>query len=97
MDIDAIQYLWSIDAVLYSEEAQDRLWQREVTRENVGEALRTGRIVEERPGRPYPKCHVVGWATREVAGLDVGLHPLHVACAVGEELHIVTVYWEDPK
>jgi hypothetical protein len=94
MDIDHIRHLWQNGEVEYSEEAQDRLWQREVTTDNIGEAIQNGRIVEERPGYPYPKYLVQGWATRKVAGLDIGLQLLNVACAMGEDLHIITVYWE---
>ncbi len=90
MDIDTIRALWLAGDVVYSEDAQDRLWQREVTMENVGEALLSGSIVEERKGRPYRKCTVQGWANRKAAGLEIGLHLLNVSCAVGDELH----YWK---
>lgn len=93
MDIDWIRVLWEMGDVVYSEEAQDRLWQREVTIENIGDAIRTGRIIEERKGHPYRRCTVQGWANRKLAGLDVGTELLRVACAVGDELHIITVYW----
>jgi hypothetical protein len=94
VDIDFIRVLWEAGDVVYSEESQDRLWQREVTIENIGDAIRTGRIVEEREGHPYRKCTIHGWTNRKVADLEIGLHTLKVACAVGEELHIITVYWE---
>lgn len=97
MEIDEIRFLWGVGDVVYSEEAQERVWQREVSIENIAQAIETGRIVEERRGRPYPKCRVQGWADRRVAGLSVGLGLLNVVCALGEELHIITVFWEKER
>ncbi|MDI6792836.1 MAG: hypothetical protein QME81_08235 [bacterium] len=34
-------------------------------------------------------------ALREIAGLLLpDLHLLNVACGVGEEVHVITIYWE---
>jgi len=76
-------------------EALDRMDQREISIENIGEAIVSGRIVEERPrAKPHASCTVQGWANRHVAGLPLGLALLNVACALADQLRIITVYWE---
>jgi hypothetical protein len=95
MDIDHIRALWQAEEVEYTNEAIRRMTQRGVSAENVGEAMMSGRIVEERPdAQPYASCTIRGWAERELAGLNIGLYPLNVACAVADVLRIITVYWE---
>jgi len=97
VDIDHIRALWRAGMVEYTREALRRMVQREVSEENIGEAILSGRIVEERPeAQPYAGCTVQGWADRKVAHLRIGLHLLNVACAVTDEgvLRIITVYWE---
>lgn len=93
MDIDPIQMLWQAGDVEFMDEALDRMDQREITVENIGQAIMNGHIIEERP-RPHAKCTVQGWANRKIAGLDIGLYSLNVACAVTDMLRIITVYWE---
>jgi hypothetical protein len=92
-DIDAIRTLWESSQVKLSEEVDDRMAQREVSLSNIEEAIMGGQIIEEREGFPYRQCTIRGWASRKVAGLDLGLWPLDLACAVGDRLHIITVYW----
>ncbi|MBI1930204.1 DUF4258 domain-containing protein [Candidatus Poribacteria bacterium] len=95
MDIDLIQMLWQAGDVEFTDEALDRMDQRGITVENIGQAIMGGRIIEERPrARPHAKCTVQGWANRKIAGLDIGLYSLNVACAVTDMLRIITVYWE---
>jgi hypothetical protein len=58
----------------------------------------SGRIIEERRrARPHASCTVQGWANRRVAGLEIGLQPLNVACAMPDVLRIITVYWEGER
>jgi hypothetical protein len=95
MDVDSIRTFWQTGDVEYTNEAIRRMTQRGVSEENVKEALMSGRVVEERPNaKPYATCTVQGWANRKVAGLDIGLHLLNVACAIADGLRIITVYWE---
>lgn len=57
MDIDHIWRLWL--SVEYTREAIRRMVQREVSEENIGEALTSGQIVEERPdAHPYASCTI---------------------------------------
>ncbi len=96
MDIDSIRTMWQAGDYELSEEVIARMAQREVSLANIEQALMSGSVVEERPrSRPYPKCTVQGWAEREIAGLNIGLHRLNVACGVGDVLKIITVYWEE--
>lgn len=98
MDIDHIQALWRADEYELSEEVIRRMEQREVTLTNIEEAIMTGRIIEERSrGRPHRSCTILGWANRQVAGLEIGLQPLNVACAVPDLLRVITVYWEGER
>ncbi len=96
MDIDSIRYFWQNDEVEFSDEAWDRIEQREVSVEAIEQAILNGQVIEERPrSKPWPKCTVQGWATRYVAGLALSEpHRLNVACGVGDVLYVITVYWE---
>lgn len=69
---------------------------REVELEQIEEAIFNGRIVREEPRKkPYPKCTIRGYTKRGIAGLLLpDLHLLNVACGVGEEVHVITIYWE---
>ena len=97
MDIDQIRELLKRGQVKFSREAKRRMRQRKVTLEQIEKAIRTGRIVEERRRMyPYPKCTICGYVDRKIAHVTLPIpQPLHVACAVGNELHIITVYWKE--
>lgn len=62
--------------------------ERNITVENIKQALLDGEIIERNPkSKPYPSCLVLGW-------LKSG-DPLHVKCSMGTKeprLRIVTVY-----
>jgi len=51
MDIETIRAWWQADEYEMSIEVVGRLEQREVTLENIGEAIISGRIIEERRKR----------------------------------------------
>lgn len=75
MDIDHIRQLWLSGEVEYTHESIRKMVQREVSEENIGEAIMNGQIIEERPeGYPYASCTIRGWARRRVARLEIGLH-----------------------
>jgi hypothetical protein len=95
MDIDSVREMLRQNRVKFSNEAKQRMQQRNVTLAQIEQALQTGQIIEERRSKPYPKCTVRGYVNREVAGLTLPFpQPLNVACALGYELHIITVYWD---
>jgi hypothetical protein len=62
--------------------------ERNITIEDIKQALLNGEIIEKNPkSKPYPSCLVLGW-------LRSG-DPLHVKCSIGTKepkLRIVTVY-----
>lgn len=88
--------MWQDDEYELSDEAVRRLEQREVTLANIGEAIVSGRIIDERRrGYAHASHTIVGWANREVAGLNIGTHALVVACFVPDLLRIITVYWQE--
>ena len=59
MDIDLIQMLWQAGDVEFTDEALDRMDQRGITVENIGQAIMDGRIIEERPrARPHAKWFI---------------------------------------
>ena len=71
-----------------TEHATIQRLERNITIEDIKQALITGDIIERNPkSKPYPSCLVLGW-------LRSG-DPLHVKCSMGTEepkLRIVTVY-----
>lgn len=71
-----------------TEHATMRRIERNITVENIKQALLDGEIIERNPkSKPYPSCLVLGW-------LKSGDH-LHVKCSMGTKeprLRIVTVY-----
>lgn len=96
MDIESIRDLWNDEEYELSIEVVGRMEQREVTLDNIGEALTNGRIISERRrGKPHTSYTVQGWANRQLAGLTIGPQALNVACAVLDQLFIITVYWEE--
>lgn len=65
MDIDHTQQLWLLGKVEYTHEPVRMMAQREVSEENIGEAIMSEQIVEERPDKyPYASCTIRWWATR---------------------------------
>lgn len=98
MDIEHIQSLWQTEEYELSDEVISRMEQRDVTLANIGEAIMSGWIAEERlRSRPHASCTVRGWANRQVAGLQIGLQPLNVVCALPEILRVITVYWQQDR
>ncbi len=97
MDIDLIRELLKRGRVKFSREAKRRMQQRKITIEQIEKAIQTGQIIEERRRvYPYPKCTICGYVERKIAHVTLPIpQPLHVACAVGNELHIITVYWKE--
>lgn len=95
MDIDSIRYFVQDGDYRFTHEAERRMDERDVTIEQIEQVLLNGRIVQEKPKqKPYPECTVLGYADRKLTpDAEPTPWPLHVACAMGDELLIVTVYW----
>lgn len=95
MDIDFIRYLVREGSYRTTLEFERILAQRDVTLEQVRQAIYSGRIVREEKGRRggFPKATIRGFIATDLEGSPVPLSiELEVACAVGEEVVLVTVY-----
>ncbi|MBC8230684.1 DUF4258 domain-containing protein [bacterium] len=96
MDIDSIRFLVYEGSYRTTLEFERRLAQRDVTLEQVRQVIYSGRIVREEKGRrgSFPKATIRGFVTTDAEGNSVPLPiELEVACAVGDEVIFITVYW----
>jgi hypothetical protein len=79
------------DEVIFRVHAVQRMFERNISEEDVKHILITGESIEEYPtDRPYPSRLVLGWRKRR---------PLHVVAAYNndeEQTIVVTVYEPDP-
>jgi hypothetical protein len=68
----------------------ERLFQRNISLDDISAALTNGRIIEQYPSDyPFPSCLVLG---RTTAG-----KPLHIVCGSnGAELWLITAYYPNP-
>lgn len=80
------------DRLVFRVHAIKRMYERNVSEQEVRNVLATGEAVEEYPDdTPYPSRLVLGWH---------GSRPLHVVVADNvddEENIVITVYEPDPK
>ena len=71
--------------------AIQRMFERSIAKEDVRQALTTGKTIEAYPeDQPYPSRLVLGW---------IGTRPIHVVVAenpVQQETVVITVYEPDP-
>ena len=71
--------------------AIQRMFEREISREDMRQVLETGTIIESYPDdEPYPSRLVLGWS---------GVRPIHVVVADNrdeDEIIVITVYEPDP-
>lgn len=97
MDIDTIRFMVRQGWIKFSDEALKRMVEREVESDQIIDVICQGRIIREevKQKKGFPKCTILGHTTRKVAGLLLPeLQGLYVACAVGDEVVIITTYWE---
>lgn len=90
LDIEILRSLCRAGAVNWSVHASERIQQRGIFREDVINAIQTGRIIEQYPDAfPFPACLVLGLNVRDTY--------IHVVCGYdGSEIHIVTAYYPTP-
>ena len=78
--------------VIYSEHAVRRMFERNLSRQDVAEVLDNGVIIADYPDdEPYPSCLLLGFSR--------GRH-IHVVVAVerpADKCYIITVYEPDPS
>ncbi len=80
----------SKQSLVFRVHAIQRMFERAITKEDVRQALATGKTIEAYPeDQPYPSRLVLGW---------VGTRPIHVVVAdnqVQQETIVITVYEPD--
>lgn len=83
------------DNVIFTDHVLGRIRQREVSKSDLLNVIKTGEIIEQYPNDyPFPSCLILGAAEN--------LGPLHIVCGFGKnKIWVVTVYvpdteeWED--
>ena len=90
LDIDTLRALCNSGAVRWSFHASERIQQRGIFRDDVINAIQTGRIIEQYPDAyPFPACLVIG--------LNIKGIYIHVVCGYdGDAVHIITAYYPTP-
>lgn len=83
-----IQRLWQTNAVYWTEHVGKRLIKRQISPDEVIQALLHGQIIEHyEDDYPFPSCLIFSM---------VGTRPLHVVCSIGNgQLFIITAYEPD--
>jgi len=99
LDIEHIREMVKLGMYETTFEVTKRMAEREFGWDQIEQAILNGRIVRREPKqKPYPKCTILGYVERTVAGLDLpGLHGLYIGCALGKEIIIITAYWEGER
>lgn len=87
LSIELLQKLCNNKAVIWTAHALKRLQERNIYREDVFNAIDTGKIIEQYPDSyPYPACLVLG--------LSLNNEYLHIVAGCnGDIVNIVTVYF----
>ncbi len=90
LDIEAIKRLCQNNALRWTQHVLIRLLQRNISTNDVINALLTGEIIERYPvDYPHPSCLVFG--------LSTNFNPLHVVCGITDsELWLITAYYPSP-
>jgi hypothetical protein len=90
MTIGDIIQLCEAGALQWSNHIMVRLLQRNITMDDVINALTHGEIIEQYPNDyPFPSCLVLG--------INLAGNFLHVVCGIGENLlWLVTAYFPNP-
>ncbi|GAB4540254.1 MAG: DUF4258 domain-containing protein [Anaerolineales bacterium] len=90
MDILEIQKEVRADNVFFSEHAVRRMAKRDISDDEVVNALLSGEIIEEYPDDKYSPSFLVLGETK-------GKRPLHVVCSLPPRVRIITVYQPEPN
>ena len=89
LNINIIKQLIKNQKIRWTNHVMIRLLQRNITQNDVENALLNGEIIEEyEDSYPYPSCLVYG--------INLNDKVLHIVCGSnGEELWIITAYYSD--
>lgn len=89
MDLDAIKETARERQLIFTEHAIRQMLKRQITVNEVRDAVLSGEIIEDYPDDKYsPSCLLYG---RTQAGRS-----LHVQCSAPPRVRVVTVYQPDP-
>lgn len=89
LKVDTIKEFVRTGKIRWTNHCIVRLFQRNISQEDIENALLNGEIIEEYENDyPYPSCLVYG--------INLNSQVLHVVCGFdGKELWIVTAYYPD--
>ena len=89
LNINIIKQLIKNQKIRWTNHVMIRLLQRNITQNDVENALLNGEIIEEyEDSYPYPSCLIYG--------INLNDKVLHIVCGSnGEELWIITAYYPD--
>ncbi len=89
LNIDTIKQMVIDEKIRWTNHVTIRLFQRNITQNDIEKALLNGKIIEEyKNDYPYPSCLVYG--------INVNNEVLHIVCGVSEtELWVITAYYPD--
>ena len=87
LTIDLIHKLCESKSIIWTKHCLKRLQERKIYREDVFNAISTGKIIEQYPDSyPHPACLVFGESLNNI--------PLHIVVGCnGEFISIITVYF----
>ena len=87
MNIEIVQNLYRTAKIKWSTHCLERMQERDISIDDVGDCIMSGEIIEDYPDDfPHPSCLIFGYAIHHkvlhtVVGYD------------GEVLHIITAYY----
>ncbi len=89
MDINRINYLVNQGKIRWTNHVIMRLFQRNISQNDIENALKNGEIIEQyHNDYPFPSCLVYG--------INLKNQVIHVVCGSNnEELWIITAYYPD--
>lgn len=89
MDILKIKELCRAERIEFSRHVADRMFQRNITADEIVEAILNGTIIEEYPeDYPYPSCLILGITLKK--------RVLHIVIgAAADKIWIITAYAPD--
>lgn len=89
LNIDDIKKMVKDGKIRWTNHVIVRLFQRNISQEDIEKALLNGEIIEEYENDyPYPSCLVYG--------INLNDEVLHIVCGINEiELWIITAYYPD--
>jgi hypothetical protein len=88
--LDEIQAIARAEKLFFTDHAVRQMLKRDISDEEVVQAILHGKIIEEYPEDKYsPSCLILG-------NTSPG-RPLHVVCSIPPRVRVVTTYQPDPK